>query len=376
MKNYNMKKLIGRMIIVIAASVFLVSILMFLLGGDLTEAIDVIKTADVKYLLIALGLMLLYFILYPATLLIYNRGIRQKYDTNIVDDYLISNSEHFFNGITPSATGGQPFQVYAYNKIGVKTSDSTGTIMLNLITFLLGTNIFAAISLVFYNEYTSAIEDLRGIIVVAFLMNFFPLCMFFGLSCSKKAKNVVLRFLVWLTKFRLFNKFLGSKISSFDEYFTDAQSAFKKLIANKSMFISCLLIKLLTLAIFYITPFFILKSFNSQLSYNDLFYVLCGSSFACTMVAWLPTPGGTGGMELAFQSIFITIVGMNEAATLGGVIIWRLLSYYLIITISFIAYIIFEKRNQAKHEMSHIENNDEGVLNDNEEKSMEEEKAL
>ena len=67
-------------------------------------------------------------------------------------DTLFGMSEHFFNGITPFATGGQPFQIYALSKKKVDLSTSTGLLMMNFIIHMCASNLFALISLFFPNR--------------------------------------------------------------------------------------------------------------------------------------------------------------------------------------------------------------------------------
>ena len=65
------------------------------------------------------------------------------------------------------------------------------------------------------------------------------------------------------------------------------------------------------------------------------------------MVVFLPTPGSSGGIEFAFRSVFASIVASHtltsiDAIATGGMIIWRVLSYYLVMLISLFFYVILE----------------------------------
>ena len=65
-----------------------------------------------------------------------------------------------------------------------------------------------------------------------------------------------------------------------------------------------------------------------------------------TTMVWVPTPGGTGGIEFAFTTIFTASLFGNLSNDIGvtGMILWRALTYYLLMIISALAYIIFEIR--------------------------------
>ena len=89
--------------------------------------------------------------------------------------------------------------------------------------------------------------------------------------------------------------------------------------------------------------------------------ILSGTSFAITAVSFIPTPGASGGVEgsagQVFKSIIISVMGTSvihtAAATANGVmLIWRLLSYYLVLLVSLAFAIGLEIyfKNKAKKE--------------------------
>ena len=121
--KYSFKSIINKIILGLAVTILILLLIIFL-----TTDINAIKTAfsniNIGYLFAGIGLTLLYFILSPITTCILTKV--KKCNIGMLDTFLIGNTEHFFNGITPFATGGQPFQVYSYSRLGVKASASTG----------------------------------------------------------------------------------------------------------------------------------------------------------------------------------------------------------------------------------------------------------
>ena len=65
-------------------------------------------------------------------------------------------------------------------------------------------------------------------------------------------------------------------------------------------------------------------------------------------MVWVPTPGGTGGIEIAFTMIFTTFAGVTSSIASAGMVIWRGITYYLLMLISAISYILFEIK--VKHD--------------------------
>ena len=88
-----------------------VLLLIFVLKiNDMPSILEQIKNADIGNLLLALVLILVYMALYPLSLCILTKARKTKVSMPIT--YTVAMTEHFFNGITPWATGGQPFQAY------------------------------------------------------------------------------------------------------------------------------------------------------------------------------------------------------------------------------------------------------------------------
>ena len=97
--------------------------------------------------------------------------------------------------------------------------------------------------------------------------------------------------------------------------------------------------------VYYALTFYIIKALNVNITYDKLFFVVCGTAFAVTTVVFLPTPGSSGGIEFAFSSIFSALaLGADAATGYGGMLLWRLITYYLTMLISLAFYLAFEAR--------------------------------
>ncbi|MBO7605292.1 MAG: outer membrane protein assembly factor BamA [Elusimicrobiaceae bacterium] len=85
----------------------------------------------------------------------------------------------------------------------------------------------------------------------------------------------------------------------------------------------------------------------------DLPYTIALTAFVLTIAIWVPTPGGSGGVEYAFKQLYSPFIEgygytANEALqiSLAVMMLWRLLTYYFLILYGFILYLIFEKRDR------------------------------
>lgn len=331
-----------------------VAFLFFILSmNDIGEIFKVLGSADVTNVLVAISLVLIYLALYPVTLCLLARA--QKIGVKARDVYAIGMTEHFFNGITPFSTGGQPFQVYAFSQKKVKLATSTGLLIMNFILFMIVTNAYAIVSLFFFDRFAQSAE-MRIIAPIGFTMNFLVLFFMIALATSKRIKNGIIWILTKLSKIKFLTKLLQSKIGQINEYIEQTQAAFKELWKCKGTSLLCLAVRAATMAFYYAVTFFILRALHVNVGFDQIFYIISGSAFAITMVVFLPTPGSSGGIEYAFTKIFaVFVTGTLDAVSYGGMLLWRLMTYYLPMFISLAFYVAFEistriseRRSQAK----------------------------
>ena len=83
--------------------------------------------------------------------------------------------------------------------------------------------------------------------------------------------------------------------------------------------------------------------------------VLFATSFAITAVVWVPTPGGTGGIEYAFSIVISSVCLMasaNSGAALALSLLWRLATYYFTLIVSFVFVCIFQARDKKALSMT------------------------
>lgn len=352
--KYSFKSIINKIILGLAVTILILLLIIFL-----TTDINAIKTAfsniNIGYLFAGIGLTLLYFILSPITTCILTKV--KKCNIGMLDTFLIGNTEHFFNGITPFATGGQPFQVYSYSRLGVKASASTGILMMNFIIHMAVTNLFAILSIAIYPKLIKAVGNLLPMIIIGFTMNFLTFGFIILLACSKRVANFLVYLLKLLGKIKFLSKFITPAIPAFQKYCEDTQSAFKELWKHKGATLLCFFVRAITMFVYYAITFYILRSFNIGISYKDLFFVICGTSFAITTCVFIPTPGGSGGIEFAFTSIFVFIAsGITKDLGASGMLLWRILTYYGLMLVSFIDYLVLEKRTLKFQKYTTINN--------------------
>ena len=354
----NHKKLISNLIFLVLVSILVVTLILSL--GEINKIAEqfskITESDNWKYLLIAIGLMIFYFLLWPASQCIYGKAL--KIEATVGESFLIGCSEHFYNGITPFAAGGQPFQIYSYTKRNVTTAKATGVILASFVTFMIVTNAFAIVSLFFYPQISAGFEEMnlgfiKYVALIGLIINFIVLLFMIVLGTSKHVRNWITGLIRKIANAKFFFKkekglrrkigdALQKAVPTFNEYCTNAQIAFKETWTHKLALFFALLIKIIAMSAYYAIPFFILKSVGIEVGYDKLILVLFATSFAINAVVWMPTPGGVGGIEYAFIIVIAAVTTANASDPQATVLIWRLITYYFILVASFITNMIFE----------------------------------
>ena len=359
------KSLISNIIFLVLLSALVLTL--FLSLGEIQQIGETLSQIaqgnNYLWLLAAFGAVIVYFLLWPITLNLFARAAGS--DISKTDAYLIGCSEHFYNGVTPFATGGQPFQVYSFTKRGTSASVATSAVLANFVTFMIATNLIAFVSLFFYPEITKGLADLnmewaKYVAIVGYAINFLVLLFMIALGTSKHLKNGIIAIIKFITKPKFLNKHFAKLIPSFEAYCENAQIGFRSIWVHKKTFIFSLLIKIVTMLAYYLIPYFLIKAvgLNITLSGNEfvnLMIVLFSTSFAITAVVWVPTPGGTGGIEYAFSIVIssVCLMATTSGAALALSLLWRLVTYYFTLLVSFAFVCVFQARD--KKALSQIE---------------------
>lgn len=336
----NKKTIISILIVLIITAVVFVILFSF---NDFNNTIKLIKTVNGVEMGKAVLCLVIYAVLWPMSLCFIAK--QNRFNAKFFDVYLIGESEHFFNAITPFATGGQPVQVYLFTQKQVKASDSTGIIVSNFIAFMIASNIYAIASLVFYGKFSENFDaSTAWMIGLGFAMNLFTLVFMILVATSKKIRDLLKKLMLQICKIKFIGKHLSKAVPAFEKYCENAQSAAKRIFSHKTSFVGAILLKMLALLFYYAIPYYILKALGADFGFKMMPYIILASAFAITTMVWVPTPGGTGGIEFAFKTIFTASLFGALAGDIGftGMILWRALTYYLLMILSAIAYIVYE----------------------------------
>jgi glycosyltransferase 2 family protein len=304
-------------------------------GEDLNQIARILREVDVKWLLPAVACVV--FFIWGESIIIYylmyTLGMKLKKWTC----FLFSSIGFFFSCITPSASGGQPAQIYSMKKEKIPVPVSTMILMVVTITYKL-VLVVIGVGIFFFGQgfIHSYLENVRFIFYLGTALNVFCVAAMLVLAFHPVlAKAIMVKGLSWMERLHLM-KHKESRMerlkASMDQYRDTA--AYLK--GHKRVLVNVFLITMAQRLSLFSATWFVYKSF--RLSAEPAWLVITLQAIISVSVDMLPLPGGMGISEQLFLVIFLPVFG--QRLLLPGMILSRGLSYYTELLLSAILTVV------------------------------------
>ncbi|RVU55135.1 lysylphosphatidylglycerol synthase transmembrane domain-containing protein [Anaerosphaera multitolerans] len=253
----------------------------------------------------------------------------------------------FFSGITPSATGGQPMQIYEMKKDGVEISRSTLALFVSMLSNQLTSFFLGVLCLTWYlsqNLYVS--KGILSLVIVGLIINicviaFILLCIFnpkISLSFAKFLGFIINK-LPFLQEGRKQTLKLSLQIQ-IEEYNIFSKYIVKnKLTLFKTFLTTCIQM----VSMFGVSYLVYLSLGQDKYSVMDIISMQCLIYIASS---YMPLPGSVGVNETGFLLLFADIYPKNLIN--GALLLTRGINFYLLLIISFLALILYKLFSAGK----------------------------
>ena len=297
-------------------------------GEDLGAMAEAIRSSQIKWLIP--GVCLVVFFIWGESIIIWymmrSFGIRLK--KRIC--FLFSSVGFFFSCITPSASGGQPMQIYYMKKEKIPIPVSTVILMVVTITYKLVLVVIGLGILIFgrgfLHRYLEGILPVYylGLTLNVFCVAFMTILVFHPVM----AEDMLLKGMDLLERMRLMKKKEArrQKLKDSMEVYRETAAYLKE--HKKVLFHVIVLTFLQRIALFSVTWFVYLAFRMHGTSLLDVILLQAVISVAVDM---LPLPGGMGISETLFLNIFATVF---PGVLLPAMVLSRGLGYYSQLLIS------------------------------------------
>lgn len=292
-------------------------------GEDLGKSIRIIREVKKIYLLPAVACVV--FFIWGESIIIHylmrTLGTRLKKWTC----FLFSSIGFFFSCITPSASGGQPAQIYYMRRKNIPIPVATLVLMIVTITYKAVLVLVGLAIIVFGQGFMQ--RYLTGILPVFYLgivLN--VLCVGFMLILvfhTTLAQSLMEKGLGFLEKLHLmhYKQSRHEKLNVAMEKYKETAVYFK---THKHVVLIVLAITFAQRFALFLSTYFVYLAFG--LSDYAVGTIVMLQAVISISVDMLPLPGGMGISEKLFLTIFVPVFGAQ--LVLPGMILSRALSYY------------------------------------------------
>lgn len=275
--------------------------------------------------------------------------------------YDIGVTGKYYDNVTPFAVGGQPMQIVELANSGISPGASTS---IPLIKMIINSIVSTILGLVFFIIGLPKITPQNSLFALLFVV--FEILGIIGLVIT----ILGVLFMILLSTGTLFTRSLiawlvkiGYKLKIVKNYratlkkWLDQVSEYKSsmayLVKNKKLLFKMILYSCLESLSYAGISFFVIMAFIDtgyfdayNISVWFILFTCIVKYYICSMAgSYIPLPGATGLMEIAFIALYGEFVG---DAIVWALLTWRILSYYLILLHGFIHEIIKITKNVAK----------------------------
>ncbi len=297
-------------------------------GEDLGAMMDAIRSSQIGWLVPGVGLVV--FFIWGESIIIWymmrSFGIRLKKRVC----FLFSSVGFFFSCITPSASGGQPMQIYYMKKEKIPIPVSTVVLMVVTITYKLvlvviglGITIFARGFLHHYLEGILPVFYL-GLALNVFCVTLMTVLVFHPVL----AREMLLKGMGLLERLHLMKKKEARRQKLNDSMEVYRETAVYLKDHKRVLFHVIIITFLQRMALFSVT-WFVYRAFQMQgTPAVDVVFLQAVISVSVDM---LPLPGGMGISETLFLNIFAPVF---RQVLLPAMVLSRGLGYYSQLLIS------------------------------------------
>ncbi len=245
--------------------------------------------------------------------------------------FLYSSVGFFFSSVTPSATGGQPMQIYFMKKKKIPIPISTVILMIVTITYKLVLVVIGIGILIFARDFVAHyMGDIMFVFYLGLLLNVICivllLLLVFHQTLAQKFAVFGMKFLEKTHIVKRRKSRITKLIASMDLY-RDTAAYIKQHMGR--MFLIFLFTFFQRCMLFAVT-WFVYKAFGlSGTSFVSIMMLQAVISIAVDM---LSLPGGMGISESLFLKLFLPVFG--ETLLLPGLVLSRGIGYYTQLAVS------------------------------------------
>ncbi len=231
----------------------------------------------------------------------------------------------YYDNITPSGAGGQPFQILYLKRRGLSDGASLAIPVYAFLLQQLSFVVTAAFFFIFFGHlFTVAALKVTAYIGLA-CYSLMPVLIILSAAFPKAMGKIVMAVLRALAAIRLIKdpEGKGAKVlQQLQEY----SQAINYINRHRSLTLEMFLLSVLYHLGRASLPFFILQAFGGNV---NCAVVMVSTFFIYSAITIIPTPGGAGAAEASFYLVFAELP--DSGLVFWAMLLWRFFSDYIFI---------------------------------------------
>ncbi|MBQ6412910.1 MAG: flippase-like domain-containing protein [Ruminococcus sp.] len=240
----------------------------------------------------------------------------------------------YYDCITPSGAGGQPFQIYYLHSQGYSGGAASAMPLSGFFTMQFGFVILCLFAFIFGNSAMNATGQ-TGIKITAYFGAIAYTVVPVMIIISGVAPKIAMRIVAFFVRIgaalhivKKPNHTIMKSVRSLNNYSVNI----KRITKDKGLLTKLLILSTIFQLAMCSMPFFAVRTFDGDLNYFDALFMCI---FIQAAISLIPTPGNAGAAEGSFYIVFSSL---GTAGTFWAMLIWRFLCYYSFIVIGVLIY--------------------------------------
>lgn len=319
-----------RLLAHIAVFIGLIALTFYILlrGQNLSELLGVLRSVRVHWLLLGAACMCVFLLCEAINL---RRCLRLFHcRCTLLQAIRYALTGFFFSSITPSASGGQPMQLYAMHRDHISLSHGTLALLTQFSSFQTVTVTFATVGFILqYTRLSQSTGNFLWLFVFGAACNILLLSFTLIALFSKRLSNALIGIIC-----RVLRALHIKKAVAIEQQLTNQLTLYQHSAAylrrNRSTLLRILAVTAVQISAFYSIPYLVYLSLNLPVCSFWMLFSL--QAVLYISVSSLPIPGAVGANESAFLVLFRAI--FPATALHNAMLLSRSVSFYLFVALS------------------------------------------
>lgn len=277
---------------------FFISLTFFVIfkEDNVGEIFKIIQKVDIKFIAIAILCMCCFILSEGINIARTLKLLGCK--VNFINSIKYALVGFFFSSVTPSASGGDPMQLYYMKKDRLPIGHSALALLTEFSSFQFVTVIIALIGFIInYNFIQNSVGNIKYLLLIGVAINVAILAIILLTIFSNKIIHILLNLVC-----KILEKLHYRKVASFKEkcleQIQEYKAGSKLLKRNKKILFKIILTTIVQIVLYHSIPYIIYLSFG--LNEANFLQFLSLQAVLYISVSSIPLPGAVGASEIRF----------------------------------------------------------------------------